>query len=634
MSDPIRIADDVWGRGDALITQLEALSEKDVPITELYASAVDGLVDATNASQAKLTAVDNKDTFVSIQSPRLALKQDLAVHAEQPENDDETNTSVTTQKQLRTYNVSDSPIVFQLAVSYDPKPEDSLVAATTELSEAILAILTYAFTHRELQRLSATKRNESNQIQWIANLFGGATLQESFAAIATTVAEASGADRISLLKRRAGHYELVSTSTQSNVDRRAQQVRYLEDFVTESLDDQDEFSFDKEEVEKITQVGQQYLSSSGAKSLFLRTVYRPSDYSPAASQNHSAIAAIMLEKFDSKKANRVPHLNGVVDDAISLAIKRDEVSVSESVLKSVNRWSESVSNVRRISLLGLAALVSIALLAFVPAELKIPVSGTLVTAKTQKLFSPTDAVTDEVLVQNGERVSAGDPLIRLRSAKLDLLSEQIKGELLVARTELSIAEASRSSSGRASDSASLSSTASKQEVLKARIRGLSTQERLVSKQLEALVVRSPIDGVVDRWDIDQSLAHRVVAHGEYLLDIVSPEEGWEIQLDIPESDSGYVIAAYQKRTVECSLHLSSATENEFSNRLDSLDQATIIDRVGQPVLRGTVHVNDTVSTESFRIGATVHGSIQCGKQSIGFVWFRSLIQWWRQQSWL
>ena len=260
-------------------------------------------------------------------------------------------------------------------------------------------------------------------------------------------------------------------------------------------------------------------------------------------------------------------------------------------------------------------------------------SGKLVAAQTQKLFSPGDAIADEVLVQNGQAVRTGDVLVRLRSAKLDLLGEQVTGDLAIAETELSVAQASRSQVNRNANSRSGSTSASTQEVLKARIAGLKQQQQIIAKQRDALMIRSPIDGIVDRWNIDQSLRNRPVAHGEYLMDVIAPDGGWHVRLDIPESDCGYVIDAHQADSVACHLRLTSDTQVELDAALRDLDQATVIVQDGRSVLRATVDIVDGTSTQDFRVGATVIGSIDCGKRSLGFVWFRSLIQWWRQHAW-
>ncbi|NND97538.1 MAG: hypothetical protein HKN47_09450 [Pirellulaceae bacterium] len=38
--------------------------------------------------------------------------------------------------------------------------------------------------------------------------------------------------------------------------------------------------------------------------------------------------------------------------------------------------------------------------------------------------------------------------------------------------------------------------------------------------------------------------------------------------------------------------------------------------------------------DEFRVVATVHAELHCGKRALGFVWFRSIIQLVRQQSWI
>ena len=194
--------------------------------------------------------------------------------------------------------------------------------------------------------------------KWVAGLFGGATLQDSFATIANSVAQVSQVDRVSLLKREAGGYRMIATSTQSDVERRAKQVRLIEQMVAVIPDQAAPFvwesgtSGDPVASLEIPEL-EQYVISSGVTTIHLRPI--AADDNPAGGKSMLPIAAIMHETFSPKAPVVRTDLQGVVDQAIRSAVIRADTPFSQLAFDAF------AGSLRRTSVGArlLAALVSL-----------------------------------------------------------------------------------------------------------------------------------------------------------------------------------------------------------------------------------------------------------------------------------
>ncbi|MBQ5459847.1 MAG: biotin/lipoyl-binding protein, partial [Rhodocyclaceae bacterium] len=66
-------------------------------------------------------------------------------------------------------------------------------------------------------------------------------------------------------------------------------------------------------------------------------------------------------------------------------------------------------------------------------EQRLGLAGRIQAASQQTLVAPFDGMVREVLVQEGERVSSGQPLIQIDSEQLDIQLRQARAELLKAQ---------------------------------------------------------------------------------------------------------------------------------------------------------------------------------------------------------
>jgi len=165
------------------------------------------------------------------------------------------------------------------------------------------------------------------------------------------------------------------------------------------------------------------------------------------------------------------------------------------------RW-----NRRSLRTLVIAGLVLVAL--FVPWRSTIPLPAVLEAATHARVHPPEPARVAAVAVAAGERVAAGDVLVRLEKPTL-----QLEADKAVQRIELIRARLDR----RAGSGEDLAAEA----VLRRRLAEQRTRLDGLRARTEDLVVRSPVDGmVVRRADLQPG---QWVAREQLLAEVVGPE---------------------------------------------------------------------------------------------------------------
>ena len=618
------------------------MTQQGVRCVDLCQVAADELAKVQGVRRARLWATHNDDDVLTVASPKIAIQEsadspDLSLTRDsfKATSTSDLWISATTlrisEPASRTIHGNTNDAVW-LSLDFVQPPETDVASVVQELCDSLLKIVTQTYVSEELERISGQLCFQTEQTsgldQLYAKLYSGTTLNESFASIASVVAERCGAERVSLFRFQGGRFRLIATSTQSNIDRRAQQVRLIEQLTTSVLSDRTEFQYNasRREDEDIDEnIGlERYLLSAGSKSIEIRAV---------PGEDQKPIAAIVSESFREEHLRNQTNNQEIVDKAIRRSIARSEIDTWSLVTSTTSRVVSDTSLARKCLAGALVIGVLSALLTFVPASLDIPIDGRLQAVNTQRLFAPTDAVTQSVLVNHGQVVSQGDVLVQLRSLKLDLLEEQLRGDLATAQTELAVSQASRSSIGASNASAQANNSSSTQQLLDTRIRGLSKQLAIVVQQQESLTIRSPMDGQVNRWDLQNVLMFRPVVHGELLLEIVAPDDGWQAQLDIPDSEFGYVSDALGNGAVPVSFRLANDSQTRLIGNLSRVSGTASITENGDSILRGIVDLSESTDDSAFRVGATLSATAHCGKRSLGFVWFRSVIGWFRQQSW-
>ncbi|MGE0379069.1 MAG: efflux RND transporter periplasmic adaptor subunit, partial [Planctomycetaceae bacterium] len=274
-----------------------------------------------------------------------------------------------------------------------------------------------------------------------------------------------------------------------------------------------------------------------------------------------------------------------------------------------------------------------AALALVPWDYRVEGLGKTMPVKQREVFAPWDGDVVEILVESGQRVKAGDPLVRLESD--DLREAHVK-----ATTELSGKKELLKTLDKQIDTAQRDEDAARYETewtrTNAELPGLEEHVRVLDERLTGLTVRAPIDGVVATFQVRQKLQDRPVRRGEVLLEVMDDTGDWRLELEVPEYRMGHLLKALagsEKGTLPVEYVLATAVETSYE-----ADVTMIATRTNESEEEGTIvevfaDINpDTLPSR--RIGAEVEAKINCGKRSLGYVLFGDVIEFVQRHFWL
>jgi len=281
--------------------------------------------------------------------------------------------------------------------------------------------------------------------------------------------------------------------------------------------------------------------------------------------------------------------------------------------------------------LGGIMLVAV-LLGAIHQDLEIPVNGVLRPVHRAAVFAPVQGIVDQIPIHHGMSVTEGETLLVLRAPDLEMEERRISGELATLRSRLESLKSARirnrSSGSRSGHDTDLSAEESD---LETQFKGLTAQLALVREQMQLLVVKSPLNGQVDRWDLNQALAGRPVTHGQYLCDVLDVKGDWMIELSIPDDVVGYVLQAEKTAPCVVTYLFRTNSSRKYASRIQNISNSVQLDHGGQPVVLARV---PAVAAESpFRVGAGVLARIHCGKRSLGFIYLREVIEFFRRTFW-
>ncbi|MDA7914808.1 HlyD family secretion protein [bacterium] len=640
MPNPTHRNDGIWKDAEALIERVEAAARgKAEPVT-FFDDLVGGLRLTTNAGAVTLSVVQGDELILLARSGVLLhAAEDDASH---PQLFDLTDSDASADfashcrwldgefgSRLKASQRLQTERWLQLDFSFEDSLNFGFREPIGELAEVLLDLAAPVVLRDELGELQKRVNTRTDRDDLIRDLNQGIGLNDSFASIATALASACQLDRVSLLQYRGRGFRLVTSSARQKVVRRARQIRLMERLVDTVLSESNSFNYQIGNADdlqgSVSDALEPYCNQSGFREIHMRLVCDP--------QSQKPVAAIVVERFQAAETEqeriqqKLQTLRLPLDDAVRGALKRED---SGWGFIASRLWSPANRKKMAASVGVLIVLAAVALV--VPMELRLSVEGRVVATEQTRLFAPAEGVVSEIPVENGETVKKGTVLIQLRSPALDLQRRTVEGSLATAETRLVSLTAMRSRGNAVSNREREAAVAAEEQVLRKEIEGLNAQLVILGKQQASLTILSPMNGMIDRWDLTQSLQSRPVTHGQYLLDVISESDGWTIELDLPEENVNYVLQQQQQAPCRCSFRLRSDPTRTYQGTITEIAGVANLSPMGKSVVPATFAMT-AKQTGDFRDGATVVAQVDCGQYPLGFVVFRGLIQWYRSSPW-
>lgn len=496
--------------------------------------------------------------------------------------------------------------VLETEINFDQRPTTQQKRVFSETALALTELLLPFALRREISVLSNAMESLGQNHRLVEAFYAGDSVKETYHSIAKTIATLTNTDRVSIvrsnhrfqrgeLNRKSG--QLVATSVPTDIDPRARQTQELARLIHDDA------------------ARARYVRENEVQQIHVEIVN---------DDQGQTLAWIVLEQYSSTKRTidsiecRLSPYQDLTARAIENAVSRD-IASPNSIIKTLTevkpiRWAQ----------IALASTVICLAMWFMKIPMRLSVPGRIAAASVVTKHSPTNGFVTKVHVVDGDQVTSELPLLELHSPELELVAQRLSSELATTATKI---DALRSAGGE-SDTLQRSIKAT---VLKTEADGIRRQLELVRQQKDSLVLRSSSDGIIRQWNAKESLAGQVVVIGQPLLEIIDPNAGWVVELDIPDDQIGYLLTA-SSEDLSCSFRVLSSPTKVHQGIVSHIDQVAQLNEAGQSIVRANVSIQAD-QIDSFRRGANIVAKVDCGQRRAAFVLFRGLVQWWRTQDW-
>jgi hypothetical protein len=464
-----------------------------------------------------------------------------------------------------------------------------------------------------------------------------------------------GCDRVILAIHRGKGLEIAAISGVERVNRRSDEVQALLRVAREAVRAGEPlvFSGDAERVPpQLEQPLAEYLHLSHSRMMQLVPLHRSDvtirseedDDEPQRSRRPKVIGCLIAESFsDTVTADGAEVPAEEVASHVSLAVHN---ALTLRKVPAVGIWrlfgaaAEWLHGRRLTKLLVFLACVAAIILTmtFVPYEYRVTADGRLVPVHKQRIFAPWDGDVVEVLIQSGQRVTAGTPLVRLENEELRQQLVEASNDLLEKRQqELALRAETDAARREGDDEKELRLRGELVETQK-RITSLAERVAILKSRYEKLTVTAPADGVVVTFQLEQLLRHRPVTRGDELLELMRDDGPWELEVEIPDYRMGHLLRYLEQSGssgTRVEFILQTGTEESFYGQLvrDDLGTRSTLSRDGDAVVQARIAVDDDV-LPTRRIGAEVTAKIDCGRMNLGYVLFGDVVEFFRRRFWL
>ena len=478
-----------------------------------------------------------------------------------------------------------------------------------------------------------------------------------------------GCDRVTVVLRKGGKYVVEAISGQDTFDKRSNVVRLLRNLSTVVARSGEDLWYTGDTANLAPQVEKAvnaYVDESHTKQIAvlpLREIDPHADDKTRPQTRENMLGAIVIEQLvDSRPPDGLLQRVGVVRRHSATALTNAQAHeglfllplwrlIGKSrVLVTARNLPKTITALIILSALVIAMCV-------VPYDFTVVADGKLVPENRGNVFAALNGIIDEVRVTEGETVKKGQIVAVQRSPTLDTELVNIRGQIAKNR-EADRAAASKRFKLRddRAPTTNLAEVTSELAQIREEAAALLNQQRILLEQREQLTLRSPIDGKVVTWDLQNKLRGRPVTSGQRLMEIADPRLNWELEVDMPESKMGHVarqlaairaedpdarlavtfiLATHPNQKLKGSVtydHTSAEVTGDAGNTIRmevDFPQAELAKLLADPDDKDAKAPQATAEQiaelkQNLKVGADVKAKIHCGREPIGYVWFHEL----------
>lgn len=389
-------------------------------------------------------------------------------------------------------------------------------------------------------------------------------------------------DRVSIALKKGRKCIIEAVSGQDMVDKRSNTVRMLGELATVVVNAGEPVWYHGDTKDLAPQIEdklQEYVDESHTKALAvlpLQRVLPPPD--PEKERlNEDEIpepfGAIIVEQIEDSRipmtmVQRIEVVRGHSTAAIANSVEHNNLflmPVWRTLGKSKILASTRYLPKTLLALLGVLALLAV--LIFVPKDFKLHSVGELKPVVRQDVFAGVNGNVDRVCVQHGQHVGRKELLLTLQNFKLGEQIESTWGEHASTVKQIEGAKSMLTRKTSAEEQMQLHNEISE---LEARRDSLAKQYGILMDEWDQLQVRSPVDGEVMTWDIENKLRERPVQQGAFLMQIADPNGPWELELQVPEDRMGCIAKEQIAHNAVARQAIATVDAEKLASALQSL----------------------------------------------------------------
>ncbi len=455
-----------------------------------------------------------------------------------------------------------------------------------------------------------------------------------------------GCDRVSVAIRRGGRCPIEAVSGQDVFDKRSNVLVMLSKLANSVVKTGEDVWYSGDTSNLAPQVEEAldaYVDESNTKAIAILPLFEPRDAEARFTEEEEVdparvIGALIVEQMvDSRTPDgflqRVDVVRTHSATALVNALEYEGLFLMPvwRALGKTTRLFRGRTLPKTLAVLG-GIIAGITFLSLFPTEFKLKGDGLLKPTDRQTVWAEVDGYVEEINAKTDQTVKKGDVLIVQESPDLEKELESLKGHLQEADADL---RATRAELDYNQDLTPTERAQKESHVtqLSERVKSLTTQLALWTKKKEKLQVRSPMDGRVITWDVQDRLRNRPVNRGEGLLEIADFTKPWELEVSMPESRMGHIakaqaVAEREGRKLPVTFIFALNPGEELEGTVEEIHRSaevrgesgnTVLVRVSFDQNRLHEVVPDP------KVDNTATAKIHCGTRAIGYVWLHDLI---------
>jgi multidrug efflux pump subunit AcrA (membrane-fusion protein) len=507
-----------------------------------------------------------------------------------------------------------------------------------QLLEVVAEIAADYHRRRELRLLRTHQAQSAKLADCVARLHRSLDPTATAYTLAHEGQQWIGCDRVSVLQVCRGKALTIAISGAPHIDRRSGQIAALERVATAVAVGGEPLAWQEGQTDdmapEVSARLQAYLDRAHARQWVAVPLAHPphvlEETDVARDSNEPAFGLLVAESFIVQEplqrlVDRTREFACWSESAFGNALQHHAIPFL-SLQTQLGNAKRAITRRPIAALVGLLGLAGVMLaLVFVPADFDVQVEGTLQPQIRRNLFAPSDGVVEGLRVDHGDRIAAGESLLRIRNSALDLERARLRGDLQSAQSKLEAVQASRSRPTDAGDASMQDRLASEQQQLQLQIQGLERQQAVAEQLWRELELASPLEGIVLTWNTHQLLDDRPVKQGQLLLTIADPAGPWGLELRIPDRQAGHILASTPGGQPNLPVSYLLASDPTVTHRGQLSRLALASDTVEGRSAAAAVATLEGPLPSQARAGTHVTARVHCGQRSLGYVWFHDLI---------